>query len=97
MAGRKKHPSKEIEAALCYAEAQGWVVLQGGHHAWGKMYCPANLLTCRCGEFCLTCVWSTPKSPYHHARALRRVVDNCTGKGNPTTGKGDTTWNTVSH
>jgi len=23
-------------------------------------------------------VWSTPKNPSNHARALRRVVDNCT-------------------
>ncbi|AMG59439.1 MULTISPECIES: hypothetical protein [Pantoea] len=74
---RKRHPSKEIEMALRYAESHGWLVVTGGHHAWGKMYCPKNLLMCRCGEFCLTCIWSTPKNVHHHARALRRVVDNC--------------------
>jgi hypothetical protein len=34
---------------------------------------------CRCGEFCITSIWSTPKSPFNHARSLRRVVDKCTG------------------
>jgi len=42
------------------------------------MYCPYNDEECRCGEFCITSIWSTPKNPHHHARALRRVVDNCT-------------------
>ncbi|MXP49936.1 hypothetical protein FD733_12630 [Pantoea sp. Eser] len=74
---RKRHHSKDIESALCYAESHGWRVVPGGHHAWGKMYCPKNLMTCRCGEFCLTCIWSTPKSAQNHANALRRVVDHC--------------------
>lgn len=38
MVDRKRHPSKEIEAALCYAEFHGWLVVAKGHHAWGKMY-----------------------------------------------------------
>ena len=37
---RKRHPGKEIEMALRYAESHGWLVITGGHHAWGKMYCP---------------------------------------------------------
>lgn len=44
----------------------------------GRIYCPYNDEECRCGEFCITSVWSTPKNPGNHARALRRVVDNCT-------------------
>jgi len=48
-----------------------------GSHAWGKMYCPYNDVECRCGEFCITSIWSTPKNPGNHARQLRRVVDNC--------------------
>ncbi|MGD9425559.1 hypothetical protein ACLHDD_10470 [Pantoea sp. NSTU24] len=74
---RKRHPNKEIETALRYAESLGWLVVTSGHHAWGKMYCPKNLLTCRCGEFCLTCIWNTPGNAHQHACALRRVVDNC--------------------
>ncbi|WP_244652988.1 hypothetical protein [Pseudomonas syringae] len=74
---RPTHPGKEIEEALKFAEAQGWRVVTGGHHAWGRIYCPYNDAECRCGEFCITSVWSTPKSPGNHARALRRVVSNC--------------------
>lgn len=73
----KKHPSKEIQAALKYAEKKGWRIALGGSHAWGKIYCPNNDQQCRCGEFCITSVWSTPRNPTNHARQLRRVVDNC--------------------
>ncbi|MES2721278.1 MAG: hypothetical protein V4624_10365 [Pseudomonadota bacterium] len=72
------HPKKEVDEALYYAKSQGWRVERGGSHAWGKIYCPYNDFDCRCGEFCITSVWSTPKSPGNHAKALRRVVDNCT-------------------
>ena len=74
---RKRHPKPEIEAAIQYAEEHGWTVKEGGSHAWGRIFCPYNDETCRCGEFCITSVWSTPKSPGNHARQLRRVVDNC--------------------
>lgn len=74
---RKKHKNKDIEEALKYAEMQGWVVEDHGSHAWGKIYCPYNDGDCRCGEFCITCVWSTPKNSHNHARQLRRVVDKC--------------------
>ncbi|WP_294899841.1 hypothetical protein [Tatumella sp. UBA2305] len=74
---RAKHPHKQIEQALQYAESHGWKIVVGGSHAWGKMYCPENNARCRCGEFCITCVWSTPKNPYNHARALCRIVDRC--------------------
>ena len=75
---RSTHPKKEVEHALKHAEAKGWRVEQVGSHAWGKIYCPHNDDECRCGGVCITCVWSTPKNPGSHARALRRVVDNCT-------------------
>lgn len=79
---RSAHPKKDVEKALQYAESQGWRVVQGGSHAWGKMYCPANAADCRCGEFCITSIWSTPNSEQNHAAALRRVVDNCTAEMN---------------
>jgi len=74
---RPPHSKKEIEDALRYAEGHGWRVEVGGGHAWGRVYCPYNDAQCRCGEFCIASVWSTPKNPGNHARALRRVVDNC--------------------
>ena len=41
---RKKHPNKEIEAALKHAEENGWLVQKSGKssHAWGKLLCPYN-------------------------------------------------------
>lgn len=75
---RARHPSKEIEAALRFAEGRGWRVEAGGSHAWGRMYCPANDPACRDGEFCITSIWSTPRSDSNHANQLRRVVEKCT-------------------
>ncbi|MFP6560210.1 hypothetical protein WJ542_18175 [Paraburkholderia sp. B3] len=77
---RRPHPRKEIEAALQYAESNGWMVRpkKGNGHAWGRIYCPYNDADCRCGEFCITSVWSTPRSAANHAAHLMRVVSNCT-------------------
>lgn len=77
---RKPHPKKEVEAALRHAESRGWRVEVGGSHAWGKMYCPFNQRQCRCGEFCITSIWSTPKNPANHGKQLWRIVDNCIGR-----------------
>lgn len=74
---RRSHPIREVEEALRHAEGNGWRVVEGGSHAWGRIYCPFNDAECRCGEFCIASVWSTPRNPGNHARALRRVVDNC--------------------
>jgi len=75
---RIRHPKKEIEEAIRHAEESGWNIKVGGSHAWGKMYCPYNDTECRCGEYCIASIWSTPKNPGNHARQLKRVVDNCT-------------------
>ena len=77
---RKNHSKSEIENALRYAEAHGWKVKSGGSHAWGKIYCPYNNNECRCGEFCISSIWSTPKNAGTHARQIKRVVDNCTSR-----------------
>ncbi|AXA55546.1 hypothetical protein ACNT2N_09910 [Pseudomonas thivervalensis] len=76
------HPKKEIEETLRYAEGHEWRIGVGGSHAWGRVYCPYKEVECRCGEFCITSIWSMPKNPGNHARALRRVVDNCTAHRN---------------
>lgn len=75
---RARHPSKEIEAALRFAERRGWHIEVGGSHAWGRMLCPANDPACRCGEFCITSIWSTPRNTSNHANQLRRIVEKCT-------------------
>lgn len=78
---RPTHPKKEVEQALCHAESMGWRVAVGGGHCWGRLYCPYNDRECRCGEFCVTSIWSTPRSPDNLARQLRRVVNNCSKLG----------------
>jgi hypothetical protein len=74
---RGRHSKKEIEQAIQYAEEKGWRIEVGGSHAWGKMYCPKNDKDCRCGEFCVTSINSTPRNSGNHAKLIRRVVDNC--------------------
>jgi len=75
---RTAHPKKEVEEAIRYAEGSGWRVEVGRSHAWRRMYCPYNDAECRCGDFCIVSIWSTPKNPGNFARQLRRVVDNRT-------------------
>ncbi|MCO7520026.1 MULTISPECIES: hypothetical protein [unclassified Pseudomonas] len=75
---RPTHPNKEVEHTLSHAEAQGWRVVVRGGQCWGRIYCPNNDRECRCGEFCITSVWSTPRNPGIFARQLRRIIDNCT-------------------
>lgn len=74
---RSRHPKPEVEAAIRHAEAHGWTIREGGSHAWGRMFCPYNDDTCRCGEFCIASIWSTPRNPGNHGRQLRRIVDHC--------------------
>ena len=74
----KRHPKKEVNEAILYAESQGWRVEVGGSHGYGKLYCPYNDKSCRGGKRCRVSIWSTPKSPGNHARRLKEVVDNCT-------------------
>lgn len=67
-----RHPSRVIEEALTYARAHGWLVIKstgGAAHAWGVMRCP--------GDCPQVSIFSTPRVPENHARALRRAVDRC--------------------
>ena len=74
---RKKHPKSEVEEALRFAEKHGWRIEIGGSHAWARIYCPYNDKDCRCGEFCIASVWSTPRNAENHARQIRRLIANC--------------------
>jgi hypothetical protein len=99
---RSQHQKKEIEEALRHAETHGWRVEQGESHAWGRIYCPYNAAECRRGEFCITSVWSTPKNPTNHARAIKHVVDNCTFQSDKVSEQSTVLlkakpWNTHSH
>lgn len=77
---RSRHSKKEIEEALAYVEKLGWRIEESNGHAWGKIFCPNNDPECRCGDYCITSIWSTPRDPANHARQIRRVADNCTSK-----------------
>lgn len=83
MVGRKKHPNKNIEAAVRYAEGRGWAYRPSGKsaHAWGFLLCPRYDEDCRCGKFCRNSVWSTPGNPVSHAKAIRKWVDGCVHNG----------------
>ena len=71
---RNKHPSKDIEAAIRYAESKGWRYKKAGGsaHAWGRLLC---LQQDRDG--CSLSIWSTPRDPAVHAKQIRHRVDNC--------------------
>lgn len=75
MAARSRHPKKEIEEAVAYAEAQGWTFHKGNGHAWGKLYCKHHDR-----DGCYIFVWSTPRSAGNHAKDIRRDVDRCPHK-----------------
>ncbi|MGJ3262312.1 MAG: hypothetical protein ACFE0R_03665 [Salinarimonas sp.] len=70
MLTRPRHPDKEIEAAVAYAEARGWRFRPQGH--WGRLYCPH-----RQRDGCRVGVFGTPRDPGSHARDIKRTVDRC--------------------
>jgi hypothetical protein len=74
MVKRAKHPDKDIEKAICYAEKHWWTYKDSGKsaHAWGRLLCPLHT---RAGH--QISVWSTPRSAHNHAEQIRRAVDNC--------------------
>lgn len=74
MSKRVKHPNKEIEVAIQYAESKGWRYKETGvsAHAWGRLLCP---LRTRDGH--QMSVWSTPRNRQVHAEQIRRFVDKC--------------------
>lgn len=76
---RARHPSKEIEQAIQYAERHGWTVEKstGSAHCWGQMLCPANNKQCWNGLHCRQSIWSTPRSAANHAKSLKKIVDKC--------------------
>lgn len=69
---RPRHPNKEIEAAVQWAEARGWVVHMSTGHAWGRLYCPFSSR-----DGCRVSVWSTPRNAQNHAKGIRRAVSRC--------------------
>ncbi len=71
---RKKHPKKEVELAIQYAENHGWRYKEAGGsaHAWSRLLCPLENR-----EGCSMSIWSTPRDSVNHARQICRRVDSC--------------------
>ena len=69
---RPRHPNKEIEGAVQFAEGNGWRCDLASGHAWGRLYCPHSD---RGG--CIISVWSTPRNPFAHAQSIKREVRRC--------------------
>jgi hypothetical protein len=71
VADRPKHPKKEVEDAVRYAEDQGWTFRKMGH--WGWMYCshPDH------ADRCHVAVNGTPRNAGDHAGQIKRAVDRC--------------------
>jgi len=80
---RGRHPNRDIEEAVQYAEAHGWKVVHSGKsaHSWAKIRCPHNDRNCRNGMHCQNGIWSTPRDPRDHARHIRQWVDRCIHTG----------------
>jgi hypothetical protein len=72
MVARSRHPHKEIENAVQYAEGKGWRFIKGKGHGWGRVLCPLNSR-----EGCQISIWSTPRNAERHARSIIRAVDRC--------------------
>ncbi len=72
---RDRHPQKELEAVVEYAEQQGWEVRAGKRHAKFKLYCQYHD---RGG--CKVSVWGTPADAKDHAKDVRRAIDRCPHK-----------------
>jgi hypothetical protein len=55
MAGRDRHPKKDVEKAIEHAEDERWTVeVTHSGHVWGVIFCPARI--------CFLRVSSTPKT-----------------------------------
>jgi hypothetical protein len=71
---RKKHPDKNIEASVVYAEERGWIYKESGNssHAWGRLLCPLHTR-----EGHQMSIWTTPRNTYNHAEQIKKLVDRC--------------------
>lgn len=74
---RKKHPNKDIEEAVKYAESIGWRyrAAGGSAHAWGRILCPLGAR-----EGCSMSIWSTPRDAVRHAEQIKRKLKQCPHK-----------------
>jgi hypothetical protein len=74
MGSRTKHPNKEMEAAIVFAEDCGWRYARVGNsaHAWGRLLCSLESR-----EGCAMSIWSTPRNASVHVKQILRRVNQC--------------------
>lgn len=74
MTHRSRHPDKDIELAIQYAEDCGWRYKESGKsaHAWGTLMCVE-----KSRDGCKLSIWSTPRNCVNHANQIRRKVKQC--------------------
>jgi hypothetical protein len=73
MTSRHRHPKKDVQRALRFAEDHGWTVTPtASGHRWGEMVCGHQGR-----DACQVSIWSTPKNAGNHANRLRQRVRNC--------------------
>jgi hypothetical protein len=70
----KKHPNKQIRAAIEAAEQAGWQVVGAGKSA--HCFCKLRCGTPEHSEHTMS-IWSTPKSPEEHAKTILRKIKQC--------------------
>lgn len=70
MPGRDRHPKKDVEKSVQYAEEHHFVVEVVYHgHVWGVLRCKSRI--------CILRVAGTPKNEGNEAQRIRRFVDRC--------------------
>lgn len=67
---RRRHPKKDVEAAVRVAESAGWSVVEIHRgHRWGVLNCPSGADT--------VTVFSTPRDPATLGKRIREQVTRC--------------------
>ena len=79
---RRKHPDKDIEAAIIEIESMGWQVKMSKGHSFAIAKCPYNDGNCRDGKYCRFSIWSTPRNPGNHVRNILKNVKKCVRNDN---------------
>lgn len=76
---REKHPNKHVEEAIKYAESKGWTTRKGTGHCCLRLLCPYGEANpdCRCGLYCSSSIWKTPRKPEDMAKKIISRVDKC--------------------
>ncbi|MAK71336.1 MAG: hypothetical protein CMF19_04765 [Idiomarinaceae bacterium] len=67
----KRHPNKEIQAAIDFALVYGWRFIPSRGHAFGRLKCSKGHRQHQLS------VWSTPKNPKAHAQRIVKQVMVC--------------------